>query len=146
MPDVPCERRREVQTFLHHARDWAFSRPDVVGAAVVGSWARDTARADSDVDLVLLTHDPVTYTEHHEWLAALAPGGRLIRTRSWGVLVERRILLRSGLEIEMGVVRPSWAKTQPVDAGTKRAVRSGFRPILDPHGVLAALAAACRGA
>ena len=35
--------------------------PDICGLALVGSWARGTARADSDVDLVVLTSHPDRY-------------------------------------------------------------------------------------
>ncbi|MGH2704321.1 MAG: nucleotidyltransferase domain-containing protein [Actinomycetota bacterium] len=43
-------------------------RPDVCGVAIVGSWARGEARADSDLDLVILTEDPSRYTHADDWL------------------------------------------------------------------------------
>jgi hypothetical protein len=110
---------------------------------VVGSWARDDASEESDIDLVLLTNDPSVYLESEEWINELAPDARLIRTANWGPITERRLLLPSSLEVEVGVGRPTWAETTPVDLGTRRVVRAGFRPLYDPLGLLAALAANC---
>ena len=38
--------------------DWAKAQPAIEAVAVVGSYARGTARADSDIELVLLTTRP----------------------------------------------------------------------------------------
>jgi hypothetical protein len=110
----------------------------VVALALVGSWVRGEARADSDVDLVLLTHDPARYTAADDWALALgAPG--VTRTASWGAITERRIVLPSGLEVEVGVGRPSWASTAPLDAGTARVVADGLRALHDPSALLTRL-------
>lgn len=140
---VSQARKQEVETFVAGAAAWAAARGDLVAAAVVGSWARDGALEDSDVDLVLLTNDPTAYTEHEDWIGGLAPGAKLLRTGNWGAITERRLLLPSDLEIEVGVGLPAWADTAPVDPGTRRVVREGLRAVFDPHGLLAALAAAC---
>lgn len=141
---VSDERRDEATAFIGAAERWAASRPDIVAALIVGSWARGDAREDSDIDLVLLTDGPDAYIEGEDWIDDLAPGARLIRTGDWGAIIERRLLLpSSALEVEVGVGRPSWAETSPVDPGTRNVVRGGFRPLFDPQGLLAALAAAC---
>lgn len=132
-----------MEAFVGDAAAWAAARDDLVAAAIVGSWARDGAREDSDVDLILLTNDPTAYTGHGDWISRLAPGAKLLRTGDWGAIIERRLLLPSGLEVEIGVGLPSWAETTPVDPGTRRVVRGGLRAVFDPHGLLSALAAAC---
>ncbi len=114
-----------------------------MAVALVGSWARGEALAGSDVDLVLLTHEPAAYLEDDGWIEQLAPGARLVRAASWGAIDERRLLLPSGVEVEVGLGRPSWADTDPVDPGTRRVVRDGLRPVFDPAGMLTALADAC---
>jgi predicted nucleotidyltransferase len=139
------ERIREVEAFVSALVQWAAERSDVVAVAVVGSWARGAAKHDSDVDVVLLTYDPSVYIEREDWIAALTPGAELLRTGDWGAIAERRLGLRSGLEIEVGVGLPSWADTAPVDPGTRAVVRDGLRPLFDPRGLLAKLVAACRG-
>ncbi len=136
-------RRREVAELLERAAAWAAARGDVVALALVGSWARDGADPDSDVDLIVLTGSPALYTAGDEWIERLAPGATLVRTGEWGPIVERRLVLPSGLEVEVGIGRRSWAETSPVEPGTRRVVRDGLRALHDPQGLLAALVSAC---
>jgi predicted nucleotidyltransferase len=136
---------REVDAFIAAVEEWAAARDDIVAVALVGSWARGGAGRDSDIDLVVLTDCPSAYLEHEDWIASLAPGAELLRTGDWGAIAERRLVLPSGLEVEVGIGLPSWAQTAPVDPGTRAVVRNGFRPIFDPRGSLVELAAACRG-
>jgi hypothetical protein len=53
-------------------------------------------------------------------------------------------VLQSGFEIEFGFAAPSWASTEPLDAGTARVVRDGCLPLHDPSGALELLIAAVR--
>ncbi len=55
----------------------------------------------------------------------------------------RRLIMPSGLEVEVAVGRPSWAATAPVERGTRRVVNDGMRVLHDPQGLLARLQAAC---
>ena len=135
-------RADEVERLLSAARDWAAARADVVALALVGSWARGAAREGSDVDLVVLSDDPATYTRGDDWIASLAPSATLVRSGDWGAIREQRLRLASGLELEVGVGRPSWACVCPLDAGTRRVVRDGLRVLYDPRGLLSALVAA----
>jgi uncharacterized protein len=141
---VSQERVREVNGFIGTLEQWAAEQGDVVAVALVGSWARGAARADSDLDVVLLTHNPSAYAERDDWIDGVAPGACLLRTGDWGAIAEHRLGLRSGLEVEVGVGLPSWANTAPVDPGTRAVVRDGFRPVFDPGGLLAELLAACK--
>lgn len=136
-------RSAEVAHVLERAAAWAAARDDIAAAAVVGSWARDSARDDSDVDIVLLTAEPAPYAQDAGWIGELTPGATLVRTHKWGAITELRLRLPSGLEVEIGVGLPTWASTDPVDPGTCRVVRDGLRSLYDPYGLLAALTAAC---
>jgi hypothetical protein len=117
---------------------WVARRPDVVAVALVGSWARGAAGPGSDVDLVVLTESPALYVAGEEWARELG-AARVVLTRRWGVLVERRLAMPGGLEVDVGFVLPSWASVDPVDAGTVRVVGDGLVPLHDPAGVLARL-------
>ncbi|MBI9113719.1 nucleotidyltransferase domain-containing protein [Sanguibacter suaedae] len=120
---------------------WARTVPSVVAVGLAGSWARDAARADSDVDVVVLTDDVPAFVEGDGWVVpALGEAAPIVRTQQWGVLTERRVRLASGLEVELGFISRVWA-VEPVDAGTLRVVTDGFRVLHDPHGVLARLVA-----
>lgn len=143
MPAVTAERRREVERFLDRAREWAARRPDIRALCLVGSWARDDAGMDSDIDLVLLTADLGAYTAREAWVRELG-GERIIRTRPRGAVTERRFALAGGLEVDVGVGTTAWASLTPMDEGTRQVVREGMRGLHDPDGVLAALVRAIR--
>jgi predicted nucleotidyltransferase len=144
---VTAERRTEVEQVLARARGWAARRPDVVAVALVGSWAYGRARMVSDVDLVVLTTDKPSYLSGEWWLAELG-GVRIVRTRDWGPLyTERRFVLPSGLEVELGVAPPAWASADPPDPSICAHIRDGSLVALhDPDGVLARLIEACQAA
>lgn len=76
---------------------------------------------------------------------AVGEAAQLVRAEDWGPLTERRVVLRSGLEVEFGFVSPSWASVDPVDPGTARVVGDGWSPLVDPDGTLARLGAAVAG-
>ena len=61
-------REPEVRELLHDLVVWCSQRADVRAVALVGSWARDDARYDSDVDVVLLTTDRagISHREPHD--------------------------------------------------------------------------------
>ncbi|MEU3506413.1 nucleotidyltransferase domain-containing protein [Streptomyces longwoodensis] len=137
---LPPRRAAEIDDIIGRITAWCGDREDVVGLLLVGSCARGAARPDSDVDLVLLTTEPSRYVLENTWVADLRLG-EVIRTRSWGPVTERRCRTASGLEVELAVGSPDWARTDPVDPGTRRVVAHGARVLHDPAGVLAALVA-----
>jgi hypothetical protein len=137
----PGPRPARVGQVLELASDWARQRPDIRGLALVGSWARGTARPDSDVDLVVLTTAGDDYLAGDDWTAALG-ATRIVRTQRWGPVTERRLLLEDGLEVEVNVTGPAWAATDPLDPGTRRVAADGMRILHDPDGRLTALATA----
>ena len=142
---VTDERVAEVRELLARVRDRAARRPDVVAVGLAGSWARGDARMDSDVDVVVLTTAKQKYLEDEAWMQELG-GLRMVRTQDWGpLLTERRFMLPSGLEVEVGIAPPTWAATDPVDPGLVGIVENGGLSVLyDPEGLLEGLIDACR--
>ncbi|MEV6599515.1 nucleotidyltransferase domain-containing protein [Actinoplanes sp. NPDC051346] len=138
---VTRQRREECLSVVRQVERWAAAHDDVRGVVVVGSWALDKARMDSDVDIVVLT-DTAAHADPEVWSRLL--GGRLLREQQWGPLREVRLQQPSGFEVEIGIAPLSWADTDPVDAGTARVITAGHRVVYDPDGRLAALSAACR--
>ena len=138
---LPPGREDEVDALLRAVREWAGDRVDLRAVALVGSWARGGAQADSDVDIVLVTETPGLYVDDAEWARPLG-AVEVLRTQRWGVLTERRMALASGLVVEFGVVTPAWASTTPLDDGTARVVDDGLVALHDPSGLLSELAQA----
>ena len=90
---------------------------------------------DSDIDVVVLTHAS-HFIETDDWVVKAFNGpADLVRTADWGALIERRVELPSGLEIEFGFAKPSWADIAPVDPGTERVVTDGCDVWYDPNGL-----------
>jgi predicted nucleotidyltransferase len=139
---ISPERTAEMDKIADRVTRWAVDRPDIVGLLVVGSYARNAARPDSDIDLVLLTTNEARYADN-AWAHELALG-ELIRVQSWGAVTERRFVTASGLEVEVNIGSPGWADINPVDPGTQRVVTDGARLLHDPTGALADLLNACR--
>lgn len=124
------------------ARRLASAYPEVVAVALVGSHARSTARSDSDVDLVVLTGDPAALLDSDAWWPLVDPGCVLVAARDFGAIQERRLRAPDGTDWEFGIGTPGWARTDPVDPGTRRVVADGLVPLHDQHGLLARLVAA----
>ena len=129
--------------FVDRFLEWARAREDVVGAALVGSNARGEARPDSDIDLVIVTTSPRGYVEDHEWVSAFGTP-ETIEVEEWGAVTSLRVHYAAGAEVEFGLTTPAWAATEPVDPGTARVVRDGFRILLDRGGSLARLEQSAR--
>ena len=139
---LTLDRIAEYGRIIRSVAKWAARQDDIVGVAVVGSWARNEERMDSDVDLVILTDDKDRYLSDSSWVpAAVGEHAEILRTQDWGPLTERRIVLPSGLEIEFGFAGRSWALADPVEAGTARVIREGCSPLVDPEGAFAGLMA-----
>jgi uncharacterized protein len=139
---VSSEREAEMRQVVDRVTRWSANRSDVIGLLLVGSCARGAARPDSDVDLVLLSTATARYADGDAWTRELSLG-ELVRVQAWGPITEWRHVTASGLEVEVGVGSPDWARTDPVDVGTRRVVMDGARPLYDPAGILGALIQAC---
>lgn len=113
-----------IQDFLDAFVNWASTRDDVQGIALVGSYARSEARDDSDIDLVLLTDEPGKYIEDVKWIGRFGPVEKY-QAEDYGKLISIRVWYDNRLEVEYGIARPHWAAL-PLDAGTARVLQDGF--------------------
>ncbi len=132
------------QTLANSVVRWAKERPDVIGVALVGSWAHGTPRAESDVDLVLLVRDPEIYRESPSWLMDIPWYRDRVAIKNWhdaqyGQAWSRHVHLEPGGEIELTFCAPSWAADDPPDPGTVRVVQNGCHILLDKEQRLAHL-------
>lgn len=123
---------------------WAEESPRIESVLLVGSWARGENRASSDIDLVVLTDAKEELLRDQSWTARF---GRVARqqTESYGACTSVRVWYEDGREVEFGLVLPSWANA-PLDGGTARVLRDGYRVLADKKGRFARLAVPARGA
>jgi len=129
-----------VETFLRAVSEWASEQPGILAVGIVGSHAKGTAIADSDVDLILVVSDPGLFFANADWINRFG-NVRAFRDENWGRLRSLRVYYLTGLEVEFGFASPDWASTEPVDPGTKEVVAGGLRLLYDPEMRLRRLAA-----
>jgi hypothetical protein len=116
---------------------WAREHNGIVGAGVVGSYARGQQTPESDVDAVILCENPNEFVGERSWLMLFGETNEAI-TEHWGAVQTIRVFFRTGLEAEFNFCTISWANI-PVDPGTYRAVADGFEILYDATGQLAEL-------
>ncbi|HAV77424.1 MAG TPA: hypothetical protein DCX53_08725 [Anaerolineae bacterium] len=128
--------KKKIQTidFIEDFMRWATKRKDIHAAALVGSYARDTANESSDVDLVIIANDPAKYISSNEWTRVF---GKPItkKMEDFGNLISLRVWYESGLEIEFGFTTREWAKT-PLDKGTKHVIEGGMKVLFEKEKLL----------
>jgi predicted nucleotidyltransferase len=126
---------RNISEFLNTFRQWTVNHTDIIGAALVGSYARAEARDDSDVDLVMICETPQTYLRDHQWLYTFGQVARVTH-EDWGLVHSKRVVYENGLEVEFGITSRKWVKTDPIDEGTRRVIMDGMVIITDRQNVL----------
>lgn len=138
-----------VNSILKQVSQWAACRDDLVAVALVGSWARQTARVDSDIDLMFLTDNPASFRQNDRWMneihwAVVDAKVNEWKDKDYGAIWSRHVYLNDGTAIEFGFGFLSWASVNPVDAGTFRVVSDGCQVLYDPEDLLGKLIATVR--
>jgi uncharacterized protein len=125
---------------------WAKTRQDIRGIALVGSHARGTATPDSDIDLMVLAGAPAVLRANHSWVETINWSSAGVEVAKWadeeyGAVWSRRVQLGSGPEVEITIAPLSWAGIAPIDEGTRRVISKGCRVLHDPDTLLTRLSA-----
>jgi len=126
---------KSIEGFLQEFRGWAIRNHEVLGVGIVGSWARGTAKPDSDLDLILITTLPEKYLETTDWITYFGTI-REVKSEDWGMVQTRRVFYQDGSEIEFNITTKEWVITDPVNDGTKLVVREGMIIVYDPQNLL----------
>ena len=130
----------EAQTLTRAVAAWMRDVPDLRALAPAGSWARGDARADSDLDLLILAEQPAQYRSSQQWLhqIVLPEPFRVISARGavYGVVWSCHVALDPAAELELGFGALNWAATDPIDAGSRGVIQGGFRIVVDKDGLL----------
>lgn len=127
----------------------AANQADVLAVALVGSYAREEARPDSDVDLVIITTAPDRFRQQTQWLQQIDWERIPARVLQWrdadyGAAWSRHIRLSTGPEVELSFGPPEWAASDPIDEGTRQVVMGSCWILFDPAGLLNRLMRALR--
>jgi predicted nucleotidyltransferase len=136
--NIASRQPENIVQLMGWAVAWAAGRKDVRAVALVGSYARGGAGADSDIDLMLLVDDPPALAADQGWAAGFAPIDR-VQTEDWGEVTSVRVWYLNGLEVEFAIADPDWARL-PLDEGSAQVLLHGFASLYDPQGLLSAIA------
>ncbi len=112
------------ETFLKSFLQWVRSQNDIVGVALVGSEARNTATMESDVDLVVVSSKADHYLQDRSWVHLFGKVQRQ-QVEDYGKLISLRAWYEDGLEVEFGITDESWAGL-PLDEGTRQVISDGM--------------------
>ncbi len=113
---------------------WAADQPDVLGLALVGSYAKGTATEDSDIDLVLISRNPDRFLDDEGWVTRF---GELEKCQLeyYGLLTSLRVWFAEGCEIEFGITDEGWV-ADPLDSGTRQVIQDGMRILFERENIL----------
>jgi predicted nucleotidyltransferase len=123
-----------VEQFLQDFTAWAGAQADVLAAALVGSHARGTATAESDVDLVLIVTQPERYLQDSAWVEHFGPVAES-QLEDYGRLTSLRVWYQDGLEVEYGLTDATWA-VAPLDPGSAQVIAGGMRVLFERQPLL----------
>lgn len=129
---------------LSQTHKWTSKSVNICAAALVGSWARGTARPTSDIDIMLLVTEPDIFRKDQVWVNEIDWEEVGLRVDSWedqeyGVVWSRHIHFQDGTDVEFTFGSPLWASINSIEAGTLQVVSNGCSILYDPEGLLTKL-------
>jgi len=118
-----------VQNLLKEIKNWAYKNNELDSLLLVGSYTRNKAHQDSDIDLVLILNNPEKYVNNLDWIKEFGEIEKH-KIEYWGRVTSIRTWYKNGIEVEFGITSAEWAEI-PVDSGTFRVVSDGSKILLD---------------
>lgn len=118
--------------FRSELEAWAVRSPLVDGLLIVGSYGRGVPRADSDIDVMIISQRPEELLTRNDWLQLFGHPER-VKQETWGVVQSLRVQYLCGPEVEFTVGSPQWVAL-PLDDGTRKVLHGGALLIYDGLG------------
>ena len=117
------------EKFIDTVKQWAEENGKIDSVIIVGSYARGTNTDTSDLDLVILTPCGDEMVENQEFTELFGKMKKR-QTEYYGACTSARVWYQSGMEVEFGLVKPSWIDV-PLDRGTYQVLSDGYKVVLD---------------
>ena len=133
-------KRDKLDEILNLMLEFAKDYSEVLAFGLCGSWARGTAKSDSDIDLSILVKDKLRFKKT-DWIKELElekinKKVEYFQDNVYGQVWSRHVFLNNKTEIEFSFADKSWADTENLDEGTRKVVSDGFKIIYDPQLIL----------
>ena len=117
------------EDFLCRFAEWAAAADAIDSAILVGSYARGTHTPSSDIDLVVLTPYKDALIEKPDFPLHFGAVAKE-QTEYYGTCTSIRVWYENGLEVEFGLVEPTWIEL-PLVRGTQQVLSGGYRVLVD---------------
>ena len=114
-----------IASLLEKLKRWAAAQSDVVGVALVGGYARESASQESDVDVMVLTTEVGKYFRDKQWVLLFGEAEKTA-VEQWGRVETLRAFYTDGNEIEFNFSTPDWTNI-PVDLALIKSFLMGCR-------------------
>ena len=125
----------DADELIAKVENWSRDDDRIIAACVCGSYAREEAKPDSDIDFCIVTADPNSLLENRSWITDLASDARVTGAVENYELVKSIRVFYGKLEAEFGVTDRAWMEL-PIDRETASVMISGLRILHDPEGRL----------
>lgn len=126
--------RKKFDTFIKKIKDWGLNENKIDSILLVGSYARDNAKPDSDIDLIIIVNRQSEFINDHKWIHSFG-NVSTYSFEDWGRVQSIRVFYKNSFEVEFGIAESIWAEI-PVDPGTLRVIHDGCKIIIDKSGLL----------
>jgi|SRR5581483_1982743 len=131
----------KIQFFLQQFKDWSIKQENILGVVLVGSYANNAAKENSDIDLMIIVKDLKLYLQDNSWIDKFGEVKQYgIKDEDWGLVKTKRVFYRNGIEVEFNFSNEEWTKINPVDVGTKKVMKNGYNIMVDKNDLLNRLA------
>lgn len=122
-----------ITDLINQIISWGNSEENIRAIGLVGSYARNAATDDSDIDLMIICKNPEKYISDEIWIHKFGEV-KEIKNEIWSQLKTKRVFYENGLEIEFNFDTASWANHE--DPGTKRVITDGIKILVDKEKIL----------
>ncbi|MGB6300502.1 MAG: nucleotidyltransferase domain-containing protein [Rivularia sp. (in: cyanobacteria)] len=148
MPEDRAFNNYLIDEILEIVKNWAEIRSEILALALVGSYARGEATADSDIDLMLIAYNTEFFRQNYDWMYEInweSINYKILTfdDAQYGAVWSRHIYLNryktkysTNLKIEISFGLPRWASIDPIDSGTFAVVSRGCKILYDSQGIL----------
>lgn len=119
------------EKFINEIKQWGTKNTNIKSIIIVGSYARGTNKATSDIDLIIITTNKDEMLNNQNFTELFGEVERT-QTEYYGACTSVRVWYKNGPEVEFGLVTPDWI-AQPLDKGTYIVLSDGYNIIIDKN-------------
>lgn len=125
-------RSNTISDRMQAIRKWCAQDERVKALLLVGSYARGEERADSDIDLMIITEDKHNLL-NLDWIEAYGKPQKCVQ-EEYGACTSIRVFYEDKTEMEYGLVDLTWL-SRPLDKGTRKVLENGYMVLYGSCGI-----------